>query len=79
MRISRDDFETLAAFQLFQRAGLCRSSSEARRLIMQGGAYVDETKVKAFDQPASELLKPEGSLVRAGKKRYMRVVYKIVQ
>jgi len=71
--ISQEDYDSLAAFQLFAKVGLCASSSEARRLIGQGGAYVDEIKVAAFDQPARELLKPEGSLVRAGKKRFKRV------
>jgi len=72
--ISRDDYENKCAFQLFTEAGLCPSGSEARRLIDQGGAYVGETKVRAFDQPIKELLDPKGALIRAGKKRYKRVV-----
>ena len=72
--ISPREFEEMAAFQLFAKAGLCGSSSEARRLIDQGGAYVEEDKVSAFDQPVKELIKPQGSLIRAGKKRFKRVV-----
>jgi tyrosyl-tRNA synthetase len=72
--ISRAEYETLAVFQLFARAGLVASGSEARRLIGQGGALVGEKKVAAFDQPVKDLLPPEGGLIRAGKKRFKRVV-----
>ncbi len=72
--ISPKEFSEMAAFQLFVRAGLCSTGSEARRLISQGGAYVEDRKVRAFDQPVKELLQAEGSLIRAGKKRFKRVV-----
>ena len=72
--ISPKEYEELAAFQLFVRAGLCDTSSEARRLITQGGAYVEDDKIEAFDQSVKELIKPQGSLIRAGKKRFKRVV-----
>ncbi len=74
--ISAADLEGLAAFQLFgDTTTLCTSGSEARRLIAQGGAYVDDSKVLAFDQPVKELVKGKKSfLVRAGKKRFKRVV-----
>lgn len=74
--LSQEEYRTKAAFQLFVQAGLAASGSEARRLISQGGAYVAEQKVNSFDQPLSDLLPPEGCLIRAGKKRIRRVLIK---
>ncbi len=55
---------------LFESAGLCASGSEARRLIEQGGAYINNRKVEKFD----ELITTEDNmLLRAGKKKYKRI------
>lgn len=64
------------AFQLFVEAGLCKSNSDARRLIAQGGAYVGETRLTAFDQPVTlAMAGDDGALwLRAGKKKHHRVV-----
>jgi tyrosyl-tRNA synthetase len=45
------------------------STSEARRLIAQGGVKVDGEGVEALDIPRTRL---EGALVQAGKRRFMR-------
>jgi tyrosyl-tRNA synthetase len=45
------------------------STSEARRLIAQGGVKVDGQPVAEIDLPRSRL---EGALVQAGKRRFMR-------
>ena len=61
---------------LFVRSGLCKSKSEARRLILQGGAYLDGERVTDLDRkvdPAS-LDTEKGILLRAGKKKYCRVI-----
>jgi len=49
---------------------LAASKGEAKRLIKQGGVYVDGDRIKAID--AAFPLKPAGSLItlRVGKKRY---------
>jgi tyrosyl-tRNA synthetase len=61
--------------ELFQRVGLVQTRSEARRLIQQGGAYVNEAQVASVDQVVSQAEVQGGSLLlRAGKKRYHRVV-----
>jgi tyrosyl-tRNA synthetase len=65
----------IPAFKLFEIATLCASSSEARRLIEQGGAYINNKKVEKFD----ELIKTENFgtngviLLRAGKKKFHRI------
>jgi tyrosyl-tRNA synthetase len=62
-------------FKLFEAAKLCASGSEARRLVDQGGAYINNKKVERFDQ----LIKPEDFnpggtiLLRAGKKKFSRI------
>jgi tyrosyl-tRNA synthetase len=71
--------EGIPAFKLFETTSLCASGSEARRLIEQGGAYINSEKVKKFD----ELIKPKDFdqngtvLLRAGKKKFHRI--KIVE
>jgi tyrosyl-tRNA synthetase len=45
------------------------STSEARRLIAQGGVKVDGEAVAENDLPRARL---EGALVQAGKRRFMR-------
>ncbi len=65
----------IAAPELFQRVGLCRSRSEARRLIQQGGAYVNDEAVGSVDDLiTAEHLDDGAILLRAGKKRFHRVV-----
>ena len=67
---------------LFQQVGLCRSRSEARRLIQQGGAYVNDVAVGSVDDLIGSDQLEESSdgrrtlLLRAGKKRYHRIVVK---
>ncbi|MFL7793093.1 MAG: tyrosine--tRNA ligase, partial [Anaerolineae bacterium] len=65
----------ITAPELFERVGLSRSRSEARRLIQQGGAYVNDKAVRSVDDLiTAEYLLDGAILLRAGKKRYHRVV-----
>ncbi len=62
------------AFALFADAGLTKSRGEARRLIDQGGAYVNGEAVAAFDQKITAADVKDGAvLLRAGKKKYCAV------
>ena len=64
----------IPAFKLFQMAGMVQSGGEARRLISQGGAYVNGERVGAFDQLiTSEDLDQGELLLRAGKKRFHKI------
>ncbi|TVQ23228.1 MAG: tyrosine--tRNA ligase [Spirochaetaceae bacterium] len=63
------------AVDLFHRTSLCSSRSDARRLIDQGGAWVNDRKVDDVDQTISTDWVVDGAMVlRAGKKRYFRVI-----
>jgi tyrosyl-tRNA synthetase len=62
-------------YLLFERAQLCKSRSEARRLVSQGGAYVNSRRIETFDEVVDAKDLQNGFiLLRAGKKRYLRVV-----
>jgi tyrosyl-tRNA synthetase len=64
----------IPAPELFQRVGLCRSRSAARRLIQQQGAYVNDEPLASVDTTISTAhMVDEAILLRAGKKRYHRV------
>jgi tyrosyl-tRNA synthetase len=65
----------LPAYILFEMAGLCKTRSDARRLISQEGGYIKDSIVGSFDQVIGPADAVNGSiLLRAGKKRYVRVV-----
>lgn len=67
--------EGIPASQLFAMVGLAASRSEARRLIQQGGAYVNGERIESADQTITPHDLVQGSLfLRAGKKKYHRVV-----
>jgi tyrosyl-tRNA synthetase len=64
----------IPAFELFARVGLCESKSAARRLIQQGGAYLNGQRISRFDQPIQlKDLQDGAALLRAGKKKVHRI------
>lgn len=65
----------ISVVDLFVQTGLAKSKSEARRLIQQGGAYINGERVDDIEAVASlEHLQDGHLILRAGKKRYHRVV-----
>ena len=67
--------EGIPVFRLFEMTGLCGSSSEARRLIEQGGGYVNKERVDRFDVviKVSDFNEEAEILLRAGKKKFHRI------
>jgi tyrosyl-tRNA synthetase len=65
----------LPVFELFVRAGLAASNSEARRLIKSGGARLNDAVIRSETQPVSlGDLEPAGQLkLSAGRKRHVLV------
>jgi tyrosyl-tRNA synthetase len=65
----------IPAFELFLDAGLCSSKGEARRLLSQGGGYVNDGQVATFDERiGTGHIRPQGDiLLRKGKKNYALV------
>lgn len=66
--------EGIPAFKLYHMVGLVNSGSAARRLIEQGGAYVNGQRIESFDYllTDSDIVDLE-ILLRAGKKRYHKI------
>ncbi len=74
--IPADQLNTgIPIMDLFHQVGLATSKSEARRLIQQGGAYINEKQYNTIDTIVdANMLDEDALLLRAGKKRYHRVV-----
>jgi len=69
--------EGLWVVKLFVESGLCKSKGEARRLIKQGGAYLNDEPIDDDGREITEKDLVYGAVVlRVGKKRYKRVVFK---
>ena len=65
----------LSLADLFVRAGLATGRGDARRLAAQGGASVNGERIDDMDRTLTAAdIPPDGALLRAGKKRYQRVV-----
>jgi tyrosyl-tRNA synthetase len=65
----------IPAFRLFHEVGLTASGAAARRLIDQGGAYVNGKRIKRHEQLITgKDVSAEGALVlRSGKKHFRRL------
>lgn len=67
----------IPAFKLFQTVGLAASSGAARRLIQQGGAYVNGNRIESFDSlVTARNLSNNEILLRAGKKHFHKIKLK---
>jgi tyrosyl-tRNA synthetase len=65
--------EGIPAFELFQETSLCSSRGEARRLISQGGGYVNDRQLTAFDERIGlgDIDERSEIRLRKGKKKYL--------
>ena len=65
----------IPAFKLFHTAGLASSGGAARRLIEQGGAYVNGHRIDTFDSLITdqELNDANAIILRSGKKRFHKI------
>jgi tyrosyl-tRNA synthetase len=65
----------IPAFKLFQTVGLAASGGAARRLIDQGGAYVNGQRIDSFDHVISDkdLDADDTIVLRSGKKRFHKI------
>ncbi len=63
------------AFKLFTQFGLAASGGAARRLIEQGGGYLNAKRIESFDQMVtdSDVDANHMLVLRSGKKRYFRL------
>jgi len=71
---SADFGNGITIVDLLARTGLCDSKSEARRLVLQGGARINGMRVSSIDTVIGLSDLEDGKLLlKAGKKRFFRV------
>lgn len=70
-----DEFQDgIPCFKLFHGVGLTDSSGAARRLIQQGGGYLNGRRLERFDEMVTTKdINQMQLLLRAGKKQYFRI------
>ena len=75
-QIKEADLEIgLPLFKLFHDIGLANSGGAARRLISQGGAYINGNRVETVDYTVTAADVQEGAIMlRSGKKKYHKLV-----
>ena len=66
----------ISFLDLFVETGLCPSRGEVRRLAKQGGLYIEDNRISDPVDNLDPENTPEHILLRAGKKRYCRVIFK---
>ena len=68
----------IPAFKLYQEIGLAASSSAARRLIEQGGAYINGNRIESTDYlVSSQDIENHEILLKAGKKKIHKIKIKM--
>ena len=74
--LSKNSLESgIPVIDAFTLTGICPSKGEARRLIQQGGAYVNDVKITSIENVlTSRDFHDNMMILRAGKKRFYRVV-----
>jgi tyrosyl-tRNA synthetase len=69
--------EGIPAFKLFHMVGLATSGGAARRLIEQGGAYLNGQRIETFDSLITDNdMNNMELLLRSGKKRFHKIKIK---
>jgi tyrosyl-tRNA synthetase len=63
----------LAAYELLVKLGMAGSKSEAKRLIEQGGVFVDDELVAT---PNQEIIPQDNMIIKAGKRNFVRIKLK---
>ena len=69
--------EGIGVLDLFAEAGLASTKGDARRLVEQGGAFINEEKISDIKAiiGKEKLDKDNEMILRAGKKRFMRIIF----
>jgi tyrosyl-tRNA synthetase len=61
----------------FVESGLCKTKNEARRIIVQGGGYVNDVRIENIEMrlTTDHVFNESMILLRSGKKNYMRLQF----
>ncbi len=76
VRLSADDIsETgLRVVDLLVKGGLCKSKSDARRMIESGAVFADDAKVDGVSDAIDQAKLEEGVILKKGKKGFVRIL-----
>ena len=75
LKLGKDELTAgISLVELFIRAGLGKSKGQVRRLIEQGGAYLNEKRIAADRQLVEADFKDGRLVIKSGKKRFYQVV-----
>ncbi len=76
LEVSASRFEEgIGVIELFAMTELCKTNSDARRLIQQGGATVQDKKIEDLNTVIDKSwITHQELILKAGKKRYFRIV-----
>ena len=66
----------IAVLDLMVLGGLAPSRSEAKRLVMQGGVLMDDSKVEQFSAAVDAEALKNGVVIRRGKKLFRKFILK---
>jgi len=68
--------DKVLVIDLLTETQLCKSKSDARRLVKQGGAYINGERITGFDQLlTASVVEGDEILLRAGKKKYHKIIF----
>ena len=69
-QLTEDQFtdDRISVLDLLSACGLIASRSEGRRLVQQGGVFVNEEKVPSIDVSFTKMQAKDGLKIRKGKK-----------
>lgn len=75
LSISANEIESgISIIDIFAKSSLCSSRSEARRLIEQGGAKINDLQISDLDYIVTNTDIKDGDIIlKAGKKRFFRI------
>lgn len=76
--LTDEDFDDMSIdiISLLVKTGLCKSRSDARRNIQQGGVFADDEKVEDIEKSWNLDELKDGIVIRRGKKSFNKAIYK---
>ena len=74
LELNPDDSRRIT--DILAMGGICKSKSDARRAIEQGGVLCDDVKVTDVNAQVPDPLPDDGVIIKKGKKSFLRVISK---
>ena len=72
--ITLKDGDSRRVVDLLAAGGICKSKSDARRAIEQGGVLLNDEKVADVNAEIDDALLTDGAIIKKGKKAFLRII-----